>query len=224
MDNPNSLLQSICQARENARMVRDQITLELWEELNRLYLFVRSPYAREVWRRSAGEFFRRSSPARSTSSASLTPRSSATKAGGLCGSASCSSARTRPRASSMCATKVCPNVACRSASARRGARMVGGAALVQRVGRLQDHPRRRRASAAGGGISFIERRFSALRPLLRERIESGVAPYFRRGRRPFHQRRRKAHRPFSRGTAIQHHRRNFRRRPAPIISTRRRRS
>jgi uncharacterized alpha-E superfamily protein len=57
MDNPNSLLQSICQARENARMVRDQITLELWEELNRLYLFVRSPYAREVWRRSAGEFF-----------------------------------------------------------------------------------------------------------------------------------------------------------------------
>lgn len=57
MENPNSLLQSICQARENARMVRDQITLELWEELNRLYLFVRSPYACEVWRRSAGEFF-----------------------------------------------------------------------------------------------------------------------------------------------------------------------
>jgi uncharacterized alpha-E superfamily protein len=57
MENPNSLLQSICQARENARMVRDQITMELWEELNRLYLFVRSPYAREVWRRSAGEFF-----------------------------------------------------------------------------------------------------------------------------------------------------------------------
>ncbi len=56
-DNPNSLVQSICQARENARMVRDQITLELWEELNRLYLFVRSPQAREVWERDAGEFF-----------------------------------------------------------------------------------------------------------------------------------------------------------------------
>ena len=56
-ENPNSLVQSICSARENARMVRDQITLELWEELNRLYLFVRSPQAREVWRRSAGEFF-----------------------------------------------------------------------------------------------------------------------------------------------------------------------
>lgn len=57
MENPNSLVQSICQARENARMVRDQITLELWEELNRLYLFVRSPQAREVWQRSAGDFF-----------------------------------------------------------------------------------------------------------------------------------------------------------------------
>ncbi len=57
LQNPNSLLQSICQARENARMVRDQITLELWEELNRLYLFARSAHAREVWRRSASEFF-----------------------------------------------------------------------------------------------------------------------------------------------------------------------
>src|SRR6266446_3008946 len=36
MENPNSIVQSICSARENARMVRDQITLELWEELNRL--------------------------------------------------------------------------------------------------------------------------------------------------------------------------------------------
>ena len=56
-ENPNSIVQSICSARENARMVRDQLTLELWEELNRLYLFVRSPYARDVWRRSPSEFF-----------------------------------------------------------------------------------------------------------------------------------------------------------------------
>ena len=56
-ENPNSIVQSICQARENARMVRDQLTLELWEELNRLYLFIRSPQAREVWRNSPGEFF-----------------------------------------------------------------------------------------------------------------------------------------------------------------------
>lgn len=57
MENPNSLVASICQARENARMVRDQITSELWEELNRLYLFVRSPQARQVWQESPSEFF-----------------------------------------------------------------------------------------------------------------------------------------------------------------------
>ena len=56
-ENPNSIYSSICQARENARMVRDQITVELWEELNRLYLFVRSPQAREIWRDSPSEFF-----------------------------------------------------------------------------------------------------------------------------------------------------------------------
>lgn len=56
-ENSNSIVQTICAARENARMVRDQITLELWEELNRLYLFVRSPEARKVWQRSPSEFF-----------------------------------------------------------------------------------------------------------------------------------------------------------------------
>jgi len=56
-ENPNSIFQCICQARENARMVRDQITLELWEELNRIYLFIRSPRARQVWDNSPSEFF-----------------------------------------------------------------------------------------------------------------------------------------------------------------------
>jgi uncharacterized alpha-E superfamily protein len=55
--NPNSIYQCICQARENARMVRDQITLELWEELNRIYLLLRSSQARQVWDRSPSEFF-----------------------------------------------------------------------------------------------------------------------------------------------------------------------
>jgi uncharacterized alpha-E superfamily protein len=57
MENPNSIVSSICQARENARMIRDQITLELWEELNRLYWFVRTPTARQVWKDSPSEFF-----------------------------------------------------------------------------------------------------------------------------------------------------------------------
>jgi uncharacterized alpha-E superfamily protein len=56
-DNPNSLVSSVCQARENARMVRDQIAVESWVELNRLYLFVRSPQARRMWRDSPADFF-----------------------------------------------------------------------------------------------------------------------------------------------------------------------
>src|SRR6187549_2396139 len=57
MENPNSIVASICQARENARMVRDQITVELWEELNRLYWFVKTNQARTVWQDSPSEFF-----------------------------------------------------------------------------------------------------------------------------------------------------------------------
>src|SRR6266568_8973871 len=56
-ENPNSIVSSICQARENARMVRDQITLELWEELNRLYWFVKTLQARQVWKESPSDFF-----------------------------------------------------------------------------------------------------------------------------------------------------------------------
>lgn len=56
-ENPNSIVSSICLARENARMVRDQITQELWEELNRLYWFVRTNTARQVWKESPHEFF-----------------------------------------------------------------------------------------------------------------------------------------------------------------------
>jgi uncharacterized alpha-E superfamily protein len=57
MENPNSIVSSICQARENARMVRDQITIEYWEELNRLYWFVKTPQARKAWNESPSEFF-----------------------------------------------------------------------------------------------------------------------------------------------------------------------
>ncbi len=55
--NPNSIASAIAQARENARMVRDQITVELWEELNRLYLWARGPEARHLWLHSPTDFF-----------------------------------------------------------------------------------------------------------------------------------------------------------------------
>lgn len=56
-DNPNSLVSSVCQARENARMVRDQITVESWIELNRLFLYIQSPQARQTWQESPADFF-----------------------------------------------------------------------------------------------------------------------------------------------------------------------
>lgn len=56
-ENPNSLVASICQARENAWTVRDQIAVETWVELNRIYLFVLSPEARQMWRGSPADFF-----------------------------------------------------------------------------------------------------------------------------------------------------------------------
>ena len=40
--NPDSIRQCISNARENGRMVRDQISEEIWLELNRLHLFLRS--------------------------------------------------------------------------------------------------------------------------------------------------------------------------------------
>lgn len=50
--NPNSILSCVAAARENARTVREIISSEMWEEINRFYLFVRDPGARN---RVAGE-------------------------------------------------------------------------------------------------------------------------------------------------------------------------
>ncbi|HTZ19870.1 MAG TPA: alpha-E domain-containing protein [Opitutaceae bacterium] len=56
-ENANSIVSCVAQARENARTVRDQLTVEVWEELNRLYLLLHSPRARELWRDSPQDFF-----------------------------------------------------------------------------------------------------------------------------------------------------------------------
>ena len=56
-ENPNSILSCLFTARENARQVRDQISLEMFEALNECYLFLKSKNAREVWRSGAHEFF-----------------------------------------------------------------------------------------------------------------------------------------------------------------------
>ena len=74
-ENPNSIVSSICQARENARMVRDQITHRTVGGIEPALLFVRSPQARQGLAATApANFSRRSKPARCISSASPTPR------------------------------------------------------------------------------------------------------------------------------------------------------
>jgi uncharacterized alpha-E superfamily protein len=40
--NPNSILSSITAARENARLVRQYITLEMWEQINRFYFAIQN--------------------------------------------------------------------------------------------------------------------------------------------------------------------------------------
>ena len=55
--NPNSITACIIRARENARSVREQITSEMWEGLNRLYFLTRS-VERPSLLTNPAEFFR----------------------------------------------------------------------------------------------------------------------------------------------------------------------
>ena len=57
--NPNSIFSCLTLARENARTTREQISSEMWEQINRLYLFVQSDDAREAAASSPHEFFKR---------------------------------------------------------------------------------------------------------------------------------------------------------------------
>jgi uncharacterized alpha-E superfamily protein len=57
-ENPNSILSCLKQARENARTVRDSISIEMWEHINRTYHFVQEAVSRHDWKRhDAASFF-----------------------------------------------------------------------------------------------------------------------------------------------------------------------
>ena len=195
-ENPNSIVQCICHARENARMVRDQLTLELWEELNRLYLFVRSPQARKVWDRSASEFFQEIK----SGSLHLVGIINATlvhdegwwfiQTGQFLERADKTTRILDVRYQTLPERGVPETI-----NQTDGAGMVGGAAVMQRVGRLPDDPRRGCASEVRGGISAAQRRFPAVGAVLRDRTEPRLAAHLRRGRGTFLQRLGKTHRP-----------------------------
>ena len=112
-ENPNSIVSSIALARENARMVRDQITIEMWEEINRIYLFAPLPAGAAICGMAARAIFSmRSAPPRCHLRGSRMPPSRMTKAGISCNWGNTSSAPTKPRASSTCATRPCRRGAC----------------------------------------------------------------------------------------------------------------
>jgi uncharacterized alpha-E superfamily protein len=54
--NPNSVTNCITRARENARSVREQISSEMWEHINKLYFFARE-LNHDAVKRSPQEFF-----------------------------------------------------------------------------------------------------------------------------------------------------------------------
>jgi uncharacterized alpha-E superfamily protein len=56
-ENPNSILECITNARENARQVREQISSEMWEEINRGYLNLLTRTYATVVREGPSTFF-----------------------------------------------------------------------------------------------------------------------------------------------------------------------
>jgi uncharacterized alpha-E superfamily protein len=55
--NSNSILNCITSARENARHVREQISLEMWEEINDTYLWIKGQTLKKIVRQGPYEFF-----------------------------------------------------------------------------------------------------------------------------------------------------------------------
>jgi len=57
LSNHNSIVACIAAARENARQVREQISSEMWEQLNRLFLQVKGASMDTIWNAQPHEFF-----------------------------------------------------------------------------------------------------------------------------------------------------------------------
>jgi len=56
--NGSSIVACVEEARDNARQVREQISSEMWEELNRLYLQVKNADMDKLWHAEPHEFYR----------------------------------------------------------------------------------------------------------------------------------------------------------------------
>lgn len=57
--NPHSIFSCLARARENARTIREQISSEMWEQINRTHLYLREGQARSDYNESPIDFYRR---------------------------------------------------------------------------------------------------------------------------------------------------------------------
>jgi uncharacterized alpha-E superfamily protein len=55
--NAKAIVTCVARARENARQVRQEISSEMWEQLNRLYLRVRATTPEQIWQGEPIEFY-----------------------------------------------------------------------------------------------------------------------------------------------------------------------
>jgi uncharacterized alpha-E superfamily protein len=58
-DNPSSIHTAVTAARENARAIREVVSIECWEAINELYLWIRSDEAKAEYARHRYGFYRR---------------------------------------------------------------------------------------------------------------------------------------------------------------------
>jgi uncharacterized alpha-E superfamily protein len=56
-DNPCSIVRSLAAARENARIIREVISAEMWERLNYYHLWIQSPAARASYESNRTDFY-----------------------------------------------------------------------------------------------------------------------------------------------------------------------
>jgi len=56
-DNPSSIGSSLAAARENARIIREVISAEMWERMNYYYLWMQSPAARHLYASNRSDFY-----------------------------------------------------------------------------------------------------------------------------------------------------------------------
>jgi uncharacterized alpha-E superfamily protein len=55
--NPSSIVSSLALARENARIIREVISAEMWEQINYYHLWIHSDAAHDLYRRNRYEFY-----------------------------------------------------------------------------------------------------------------------------------------------------------------------